>query len=121
MPNSINSLFTSADEVQDWFRRLGGANQYSGFMNWHIPAFVLLIAHNKIGAELLPSAIWRNTQELQETIKMKLSNNIPSKDDVSDFINETTRQSTRFKGKSEGSEWLEFCQLIANIQTSKNL
>ncbi|MBU3617327.1 hypothetical protein [Polynucleobacter sp. JS-Polo-80-F4] len=108
----MNSLYRCADDVQDWFRRLGGANQYSGFMNWHIPAFVLLVTQNKIGSELLPDVVWRNTQELQATIKMKLTNNTPTEDDISEFINETARQSTRFKDKREGSEWLEFCQLV---------
>ena len=112
MTNSLNNLYRSTDDVQDYFRVLGGSNQYSGFMNWHIPAFVLLINHSKAESEILPSAIWRNTQELQETTKSRLLSNPPSPEDITDFINQTTRGASKFKDKRESLEWLEFCKLM---------
>jgi Fic family protein len=110
MNNSSNNLYKCADDVQDYFRRLGGSNQYSGFMNWHIPAFLLLIYQNKIESEVLPSAIWQNTKELQDTTKSRLLSNPPTTDDISEFIDRTTKLSLIFKDKREHLEWANFCK-----------
>ena len=110
MSDSLNNLFRCADDVQHHFRALGGSNQYSGFMNCHIPAFVLLILQNNAESEILPSAIWRNTEELQTATKSRLLINPPSKDDIADFIDTTTSQVSRFKDRREMAEWLEFCK-----------
>ena len=112
MSNSLNNLFRCADDVQHYFRALGGSNQYNRFMNWHIPAFVLLVLQNKIESELLPPAIWLNTDELQAATKSRLLSNPPNKEDVTEFIDTTTKQSSKFKDPRELSEWLEFCKLI---------
>ena len=112
MSYSLNNLFTCADDVQHHFRALGGLNQYSGFMNWHIPAFVLLILQNNAESEILPSAIWRNTEELQTATKLRLLSSPPSKDDIADFIDTTTRQASKFRDQREMIEWVEFSKRI---------
>jgi len=81
-------------------------------MNWHIPAFVLLVFQNKIESELLPYAIWLNSDELQASTKSKLLSNHPTKEDITEFIDTTTRQASKFKDPRELSEWLEFCKSI---------
>ena len=112
MTISLNNLYSCADDVQDYFRRLGGSNQYSGFMNWHIPAFVLLMAQNKAESEMLPSAIWRSTQSLQATTKSRLLSNPPSTEEITEFIDWTTKGILKFKDQRENFEWLEFSKLI---------
>jgi hypothetical protein len=112
MSDSLQNLYRCADDVQDYFRSMGGANQYSGFMNWHIPAFVLLINKDENESELLPYGIWRDTKALQESIKSRLLSNPPSTDAISDFINRTTQATIKFKNPMEGIEWLEFCKSI---------
>ena len=79
-------------------------------MNWHIPAFVLLILQNNAESEILPTAIWRNTEELQATTKSRLLSKPLSTDDIADFIDTTTSQVSRFKDQREMAEWLEFCK-----------
>ena len=108
MSNSLNNLFRCADDVQHHFRALGGSNQYSGFMNWHIPAFVLLILQNNAGSEILPTAIWRNTEQLQATTKSRLLSNPPTKEDIAEFIDRTTKGVSKFKDGEESLEWIEF-------------
>jgi hypothetical protein len=110
MTNSLNNLYFCADNIQDHFRRLGGSNQYSGFMNWHIPAFLLSIYQNKIGSEILPSAIWQNTKDLKEITQSKLLSTPPTTADIADFIDKTTKQTLKFKDKRENLEWIEFCK-----------
>ena len=110
MTNSLNNLYVCADNIQDHFRRLGGSNQYSGFMNWHIPAFLLSIYQNKTESEILPSAIWQNTKDLQEATKSKLLSNPPNKAEIAEFIDRTTRQTLKFKDKREYLEWVKFCR-----------
>ena len=112
MSDSLNNLFRCADDVQHHFRALGGSNQYSGFMNWHIPAFVLLILQNNAGSEILPTAIWRNTEELQATTKSRLLSNPPTKEDIAEFIDRTTKGVSKFKVQREMAGWLEFCKKI---------
>ncbi len=112
MSDSLNNLFRCADEVQHHFRALGGSNQYPGFMNWHIPAFVLLVLQNKTESELPPSAIWLNTDELQAATKSRLLSNPPNKEDITEFIDTTTRQASKLKDQREASEWLEFCKAL---------
>ena len=110
MSDSLSNLFRCADDVQHHFRALGGSNQYSGFMNWHIPAFVLLILQNNAESGILPSAIWRNTEHLKTTTKSRLLSNPPNKEDIAEFINTTTKQASKFKDRRETIEWLEFCK-----------
>ncbi|MEI6190694.1 MAG: hypothetical protein WCP61_09770 [Chitinophagia bacterium] len=110
MTNSLDNLFICADYVQDHFRRLGGSNQYSGFMNWHIPAFLLSIYQNKTESEILPSAIWGNTKDLQDATKSRLLSTPPTKADIAEFIDKTTKQTLKFKDKRENLEWIEFCK-----------
>ena len=112
MPDSLNNLFRCADDVQHHFRALGGSNQYSGFMNWHIPAFVLLMLQNNAESEILPTAIWRNAEELQATTKSRLLSNPPTKEDIATFIDVTTSQVSKFKDQREMAVWLEFCKKI---------
>jgi len=112
MSYSLNNLFTCADDVQHHFRALGGSNQYSGFMNWHIPAFVLLILQNNAESEILPSAIWRNTEELQATTKSRLLSNPPTKEDIAEFIDKTTKGVSKFRDQREMIEWVEFSKRI---------
>lgn len=110
MTNSLNNLYVCADNIQDHFRRLGGSNQYSGFMNWHIPAFLLSIYQNKTESEILPSAIWQNTKDLQDATKSRLLSNPPTTADIAEFIDRTTKQTLKFKDKRESLEWIEFCE-----------
>ena len=112
MSSSLENLYKCADDVQDHFRRLGGSNQYSGFMNWHIPAFVLLLNQNNTVLNLLPLNILHGTKELQETTKSRLEDNPPSVGDIFEFIDKTTERTAKFKDKRESSEWLEFCKLF---------
>jgi len=73
---------------------------------------VLLVLQNKIESELLPPAIWLNTNELQATTKSRLLSNPPNKEDITEFIDTTTRQATKFKDPRELSEWVDFCKAI---------
>ena len=113
MPNSLDNLLRCADDVQDFYRRLGGSNQYSGFMNWHIPAFVLLLNQNKADFEVLPSGIWQNNQELQALVKSRLISNPPTMEDIVEFMGITTKQCSKFKDERERVEWLIFCDSTA--------
>ena len=82
-------------------------------MNWHIPAFVLLLNQNDADSEALPSGIWRNNQELQKLIKSRLITNPPSMEDIIEFMEKTTKQCSKFKDQRERVEWLNFCELVA--------
>ncbi len=91
---------------------MGGANQYSGFMNWHIPAFILLVNKDQNESELLPYGIWHETRSLQASIKSRLLSNPPSMEDISDFINRTLQATIKFRDPMEESEWIKFCKSI---------
>ena len=112
MGTGLDNLYRCADDVQDYFRSMGGSNQYSGFMNWHIPAFVLLVNKDLMESELLPYGIWRDSKSLQSSTKARLLTNPPTIEDISDFINRTTQATIKFKNPMEGIEWLEFCKSI---------
>ena len=112
MNDSLHNLFRCADDVQHHFRALGGANQYPGFMNWHIPAFVILLILDKPILEFLPDGIFRSTGKVQDEIRSRLKGNHPTPQDVSEFITFTDKQVTKFKDPEENLNWLNFCESI---------
>jgi hypothetical protein len=112
MSDQLNNLFKSADDVQHYFRALGGANQYPGFMNWHIPAFVILLHMNKPNSKLLPEGIWRGTDNIQNKTRSQLMDNPPEPQDIAEFIAVTNKQVMKFKDPRESSNWNSFCELL---------
>ncbi|MBU3545457.1 hypothetical protein ICN49_11045 [Polynucleobacter sp. MWH-Mekk-B1] len=114
MNESLQTLFQCADDVQHYFRALGGANQYPGFMNWHIPAFVILVSADETGSELLPDSIWRCTEKIQGEIRSRFINIPPEPQDLADFIATTCKQVMKFKDPKESLNWLGFCESIKN-------
>lgn len=91
---------------------MGGSNQYHGFMNWHIPAFVLLILKNDVGSELLPYRAWHGTEKLQAFVKSKLEGAMPNKEEIKAFIDSTTSQIPKFKDEKEVREWTGFIETL---------
>ena len=91
---------------------MGGSNQYHGFMNWHIPAFVLLILKNDIGSELLPYRAWHDTEKLQAFVKSKLEAAAPNKEDIQEFMESVTSRIPKFKDEREMSEWINFTKTL---------
>jgi len=87
---------------------MGGSNQYDGFMNWHIPAFVLLIYQGKVGSDLLPYRAWHKTENLQALVKLKLEDTEPNKETLEEYVESVTSQIPRFKNEKEVSQWLNF-------------
>jgi len=112
MSDSLHNLFRCADDVQHHFRALGGANQYPGFMNWHIPAFVILLTRDGAISELLPDGIWRGTKQVQDEIRSRLKSNPPTTQDLAEFISSTSTQVKKFKDPEENLNWLNFCEAI---------
>lgn len=112
MNDSLRNLFTCADDFQHHFRALGGANQYPGFMNWHIPAFVVLLFLDKSILEFLPDGILRSTGKVQDEIRSRFKVNPPTPQDVSEFITFTNKQVMKFKDPKENLNWLNFCEEI---------
>jgi hypothetical protein len=116
MKNALSNLYSCADNVQDHFRALGGSNQYPTFMNWHIPAFLLLIIQeDKIQSELLPSDIWKSTAKLQESIRQSLQEFPLRNKDIKKFVDRTTEGTSNFKNKEEAIGWYDFCKAINYI------
>lgn len=112
MNDSLQTLFRCADDVQHYFRALGGANQYPGFMNWHIPALVVLLILDKAILEFLPDGILRSTGKVQDEIRSRLKGNPPTPQDVAEFITFTSKQITKFRNPEENLNWLNFCEAI---------
>ena len=112
MNASLQTLFQCADDVQHHFRALGGANQYPGFKNWHIPAFVVLLILEKAILEYLPDGILRGTEKVQDEIRSRLKGNPPTPQDVAEFIAFSSKQVTKFKDPEENLNWLNFCKAI---------
>ena len=116
MADSLSTLYACADNVNHYFRALGGSNQYLGFMNWHIPAFTLLVVKGKAGSKLLPQAAWRNTEKLQKEILVKLNLMPLNNPSLDDFITRTSDMVKRFKTKEEEIQWLDFCSQIHRMK-----
>ena len=114
MSDSLHNLFRCADDVQNHFRALGGSNQYLGFMNWHIPAFVILLTRDAAISELLPDGIWRSTKQVQDETRSRLKSNPPTIQDLAEFIASTSKQVTKFKDPEENLNWQNFCEAINN-------
>ena len=108
MSNLYNALSICVDEVQHYYRAMGGSNQYERFMNWHIPAFVLLTYQDKVGSEGLPYAIWDKTGDLQALVKSKLEGIEPAKKTLEEFVESVTNQISKFNDEREMVEWINF-------------
>ena len=108
MSTLYKALSICADEVQHYYRAMGGSNQYEGFMNWHIPAFVLLIYQGKMGSECLPYKAWHKTDDIQSLVKSRLEGVEQNKEVLDEFIKSVTSQFPRFKNEKEVSQWLNF-------------
>jgi hypothetical protein len=78
----FNSLWKITGEVDDYFRRLGGAGCYLGFADWHVPALVLLLLSGvdpgtkeflqSEESSLIDPTLWRSTDNLPIRTKERL-------------------------------------------------
>lgn len=119
-------LRAAVDEINDYFRHLGGSGQYEGFCEWHTHALLLLLIigidpsaekfYETEDSLLISPRVWRETDGLPEKIaaKLKSINFRPQK--VNLFIANTTKKIADLSEIRELFGWLRFlCGIEAKL------
>lgn len=111
------TLWTITGSIDDYFRRLGGSGRYPGYMNWHVPAFILLtIYDNDKSNDISRLVCTLISSRIEEIIKKNCRNDLVrlSKITINNdqavtyslFILRYLRKA--FDWQSEIDEWIEF-------------
>lgn len=108
MDKPLQILLSCNSYAGDYFSRLGGSGRYQAFMNWHIPALVLLVSVGEIGSDLLPEAMWSDTDQLPAQIKLTLQDAIIPKDALLQFIEASDQRLSKLNNPREVEGWNYF-------------
>ena len=119
MPDSQQILTSCNNYAGDYFSRLGGSGRYQGFMNWHIPALVLLVSAGESGSSLLPDAIWSDTDRLPEQIKEMLKGVFIPSDTCLQFIETSSLRLSRLNNLKEIEGWNCFLEDASPLWSSR--
>jgi hypothetical protein len=128
MPNPSNTskknalrLFTATGDIDDYFRRLGGAGRYSGYRDWHSPALIIIaidqiLSHEILDYErdvtdLISPRMWFKTDDIPHEAMGLVTKINPSHEEVDAFINEITEAISRKFGVDEQEGWNKFLLL----------
>lgn len=82
--NKLIDLYIN--DVEDYFRRMGGQGCYSGYGDWHAPALILCLLFNLKVSVHIHASMLNETNQLPLRIKEKLDKCVIDKKTFNEFI-----------------------------------
>jgi hypothetical protein len=84
MRRTLKTLFIN--DIEDYFRRLGGQGCYLGYQDWHSPALIICLLLNiNIAFNIHPSMV-NETNQLPVRIKEDLNQILIDKNQIDEFM-----------------------------------
>lgn len=83
--NKLIQIYT--EDIEDYFRRLGGQGRYDGYQNFHSGVLILCLLFDLNVAENIHPSMLNETNQLPLRVKEKLKNIQIDKKSFEDYIN----------------------------------
>lgn len=121
LANRALQLWIATGNIDDYFRRLGGAGRYPSYRDWHAPALMVLAVDQLLSDEkrsyersvvdMISPRMWFETDNRPQEAMALVTKINPSREDLNPLINETSEAIFRKLSLDEQDGWNRFLTL----------